>query len=87
MRMDGSIGGSLFAAAMMMYIIILVVWFIIAIAVGIWVYRDAESRDMGGAVWLIICLILGIIGLIIYLVVRKPKTVPPSPTTTSTTTT
>jgi hypothetical protein len=87
LRMSGSIGGSLFAAAMMMYIIILVIWFIIAIAVGVWVYRDAESRGMGGAMWLIICLILGIIGLIIYLIVRKPKTVSTSPTTTGTTTT
>jgi cobalamin biosynthesis protein CobD/CbiB len=57
-----------------------VVWFIIAILLCIWVYRDAESRGMGGALWLIIVLITGIIGLIIYLVVRKDK---PAPTSTS----
>jgi hypothetical protein len=50
-----------------------IVWFIIAILLCIWVYRDAESRGMGGALWLIIVLISGIIGLIIYLVVRKEK--------------
>ena len=50
-----------------------VVWFIVAILIAIWVYRDAEKRGMGGALWLIICLVGGIIGLIIYLIVRKDK--------------
>ncbi len=50
-----------------------IVWFVIAIAIGVWIYRDAESRGMSGALWLIIALVLGIIGLIIYVIVRKPK--------------
>lgn len=50
-----------------------IVWFIIAILLCIWVYRDAESRGMSGVLWLIIVLVAGIIGLIIYLVVRKDK--------------
>jgi len=56
-----------------------VIWFIIAILIMIWVYKDAESRGMSGVLWLIICLILGLIGLIIYLVVRKPKVTAPPP--------
>lgn len=59
-----------------------VVWFIIAILLCIWVYRDAESRGMNGVLWLIVVLIAGIIGLIVYLVVRKEKTssqAPPPP--------
>jgi len=60
-----------------------VIWFIIAILLCIWVYRDAESRGMNGVLWLIIMLIAGIIGLIIYLIVRKDKTssqgTPPPP--------
>jgi len=58
-----------------------VVWFIIAILLCIWVYRDAESRGMSGVLWLIVVLIAGIIGLIIYLVVRKEKkpAAPPPP--------
>jgi hypothetical protein len=55
-------------------LLIPVVWFIISILLMIWVYRDAESRGMSGVLWLIIMLLLGIIGLIIYLVVRKDKT-------------
>ena len=50
-----------------------IVWFVIAVAVGVWVYRDAESRNMNGAMWLIIGLILGIIGLVVYVIVRRPK--------------
>jgi FtsH-binding integral membrane protein len=58
-----------------------VVWFIIGILLCIWVYRDAESRGMNGVLWLIVVLIAGIIGLIIYLVVRKDKrsSAPPPP--------
>jgi hypothetical protein len=53
------------------------IWFIIGILICIWVYKDAESRGMSGVLWLILVLFLGIIGLIIYLVVRKPKVVQP----------
>ena len=50
-----------------------IVWFIVAILLCIWVYRDAESRGMSGVLWLIVVLLTGIVGLIIYLVVRKDK--------------
>lgn len=43
---------------------------IIAIAIGVWMYRDAEKRGESGALWLIIGIIGGIIGLIIWLIVR-----------------
>ncbi len=51
------------------------VWFVIWILVAVWVYRDAESRGMGGALWLIIVILLGLIGLIVYIVVRSDKPV------------
>ncbi len=51
--------------------IILIIWCVIGVIIAIWVYRDAESRGMNGVLWLIICILLGIIGLIIYLVVRE----------------
>jgi len=62
-----------------LFCIIPIVWFIIAILLCVWVYRDAESRGMSGALWLIIVIITGILGLIIYLIVRKEKQGPPSP--------
>ena len=49
-----------------------VIWFIIFIAIAIWVYKDAERRGSSGALWLIIVILLGIIGIIIWLIVRPP---------------
>jgi len=56
-----------------------IIWLIIGILLGVWVYRDAESRGMSGVLWLIIFILTGIIGLIIYLIVRKEKQGPPTP--------
>jgi len=60
-------------------------WLIISILLCVWVYRDAESRGMSGPLWLIIVILTGIIGLIIYLLVRKDKQGPPSPAATTVT--
>ncbi len=49
-----------------------VLWLIIILLLAVWVYKDAESRGMSGALWVIVFLLLGFIGLIIYLIVRKP---------------
>ena len=43
---------------------------LIWLVVGIFVYKDAESRGMSGVLWLIVVLLFGLIGIIIYLVVR-----------------
>lgn len=49
------------------------IWVILFIVIAIWVYRDAESRGMSGALWLIIVILAGLIGLIIYLIVRSDR--------------
>jgi hypothetical protein len=49
-------------------IIVFIIWIVLAI----WVYKDAEKRGGSGALWLIIVILTGIIGLIIWLVVRPP---------------
>jgi len=51
-------------------VILVVVFFIIGIALAVWVYKDAKKRDMNAAVWLLIVLLTGCIGCIIYLIVR-----------------
>jgi len=55
--------------------LIIAIW-VIFLLIAIWVYRDAESRGMSGVLWLIVVLLFGIIGLIIYLVVRHDKVQP-----------
>ena len=52
--------------------VVVIFWFVIWILVAIWVYRDAEKRGSSGVLWLLIIIILGIIGIIIWLVVRPP---------------
>lgn len=47
-------------------------YFIIVIVIMIWVYKDAEKRGKSGALWLIIVLFTGIIGIIVWLIVRPP---------------
>ena len=63
----------------------MIIVLIVAILVGIWIYRDANRRGMSGGLWLLIFIVaslfLNLIGfivvLIIYLVVRKDRQVPP----------
>jgi len=55
-----------------------IVWFVLWLLVAIWVYKDAESRGASGPLWLIVVILLGLIGLIIYLVVRPSQQLPPA---------
>lgn len=68
-QQDEELGFAIFGGLM----VCMVVMLIISILIAVWVYRDAKSRGMSGALWLIIVLLFGIIGLIIYLVVRHDK--------------
>ena len=51
--------------------ILIIVFYVVGILIAIWVYRDAKDRDMNETVWLLIVLLTGCIGCIIYLIVRK----------------
>jgi len=62
-------------AWVLFFLVIAAVWFIVAILIAVWVYRDAEKRGESGVLWLLIVLITGIIGLIIWLIVRSDKPV------------
>jgi hypothetical protein len=56
------------------FIILLVVaslWFIAGILLCLWVYEDAKSRGMEGALWVLIVLVANVVGLIVYLIVRE----------------
>ncbi len=50
---------------------------IVHIILAVWIYKDAESRGEKGVLWLLVFLVGGIIGLIIWLIVRPPKGSPP----------
>jgi hypothetical protein len=50
--------------------IFVIVWFVLWLLVSIWVYKDAQKRDKSGILWCIIVILIGIIGFIIWLLVR-----------------
>lgn len=52
----------------------LVLWLFLAIGVGIFVYRDARQRGMEPVLWTLVALLIPyFVGLVVYLVVRKPR--------------
>ncbi|MHA1678359.1 MAG: PLDc N-terminal domain-containing protein [Promethearchaeota archaeon] len=57
-------------AYMTIVIVLAVIGLIINIILMVWVYKDAEARGMGGALWLIIVFLTSWIGCLIYLIVR-----------------
>lgn len=61
-------GGLLLAAIWLIFVVAIV---IIDVAIAVWVYRDARERGMEAALWLLIVILTGLIGLIIYLIVRE----------------
>jgi uncharacterized membrane protein len=60
-----------YAAAYASIYIIIIISFIIGILLAIWVYKDAKKRNMNAVLWLIIVLIFGCCGCLVYLIVRK----------------
>jgi TctA family transporter len=62
---------------------LIAVWILLAV----WVYRDARKRGMEATLWLLVVLLTGIIGLIVYLIVRREHPIqqppPPPPPATS----
>lgn len=60
-----------FIIGSIIYMIILI--YAIQIAIAIWVYRDAKKRGEDALLWLLIVLLTGLIGLIIYVLIRGDK--------------
>lgn len=54
-------------------ILVFIVGFIIWLAISIWVYKDAKKRgEDSPIIWLLVNLFGGLVGLIVWLVVRPP---------------
>ena len=61
---------ALIATYMVVVIVVGLISLAINIALMVYVYKDAESRGMGGALWLIIVFLTSWLGCLIYLIVR-----------------
>jgi lysylphosphatidylglycerol synthetase-like protein (DUF2156 family) len=75
---DDAAGAAGALAGMGCTCIILLVAVGVQVAIAVWVYRDAKSRGMENAMLLtILCVFTGILGLIIYLLMRPKEKLPP----------
>jgi TctA family transporter len=69
-----------FGGIFILIIGLIAVWILLAV----WVYRDAKKRGMEATLWLLVVLLTGFIGLVVYLIVRRehpiqqPPPLPPS---------
>jgi hypothetical protein len=66
-----------FGGIILLILGLIAVWILLAV----WVYRDAKKRGMEATLWLLLVLLTGFIGLIVYLIVRRehPIQQPPPP--------
>jgi hypothetical protein len=60
-----------FAGVLCLTIVITVI--VVDVAIGVWVYRDANSRGKDGTMWLLIVVFTGLLGIIIWLIVRDEQ--------------
>jgi uncharacterized membrane protein YhaH (DUF805 family) len=75
---DDAAGAAGALAGMGCTCLILLVALGVQVAIAVWVYRDAKSRGMENALLLtILCVFTGILGLIIYLLMRPKEKLPP----------
>lgn len=67
LQIGDTVGGGLCAGSMCLIgIAPLIIW----ILIGVWMYKDAKKRGENAVLWLIVGLVAGIIGIIIWLIVR-----------------
>jgi len=63
---------SAYWSSMLIWLIPLLIYYVLGVLCAIWVYRDAKGRrGMPATTWLVIVLLTGIVGLIIYIIIRE----------------
>jgi len=54
------------------WIVPILIYYVIGVFCAIWVYNDAKKRrGMPHTIWLLIVLLTGVVGLIVYLIIRE----------------
>jgi hypothetical protein len=48
-----------------------IIGFMVGIFLCVWVYDDAQNRRMNSVFWALVVLVFGLIGLVIYLLIRE----------------
>jgi hypothetical protein len=60
-----------FFAFLWLFVVIVVI--AVRVFIPIWMYTDAKSRGLDAVIWLVIGLFGGILGLIVYIIVRHDR--------------
>lgn len=47
---------------------------VLSILLGVYIYRDANNRNMNGTLWLLIIVTSWLVGLVVYFIVRNDNT-------------
>ena len=50
--------------------VLMVICFVIHILLAIWVYKDIQNRKSGSGIWIVVALLAGLLGALVYAVVR-----------------
>lgn len=53
-----------------MSLLLIILYYVFAILVGVWIYKDARRRDENPGQWLFLILIGNVITLVVWLIVR-----------------
>ena len=53
------------------YLFFMFVVLAIDVGIAVWVYHDAQSRDMDATMWLLVVLLGGCVGCIVYMIISK----------------
>jgi len=62
------------AMASLAYIACGVIWLVVWLLLAFWAYKDAKAKCMDTPIiWFLVVFLLGIIGIIIYIIIRKDK--------------
>ncbi len=48
--------------------------FVLSLVLGVYIYRDANSRNLNGTLWLLIVITSWLVGVIVYFIVRNDNT-------------
>ena len=49
---------------------LLLICFVVHIILAIWVYKDIRQRNAGSGIWIVVALLTGLLGTLVYAVVR-----------------
>ena len=67
-----AVGGGAVAMVCVCWAIAVLIGLAIQVAILVFVYKDAKARGAEPMLWMILCFFTGLIGLIIWLIVRPP---------------